>query len=298
MVSECISVLLPVYNSELYLADAIDSILLQNFTDFKIYILYKKSNDNSLNLINNYVRLDSRVKLIDCAERSLPESLNFGIKLSTGRLIARMDSDDISDPNRFLEQVRLIDSQNLDICGSHYHVINQKGLYLDSKIMPLNQSSFTVFLSTGVPFAHGSVMMRRNKLLDFNLNYSNIKRAEDYYLWLDFFKANLKFGNVNKFLYSYRSNIGSLTKTYSLETKFKVREIRKLFHYNFQPQLKYSISNMIRDYDSLSHEEFKQIYLSLILSPWNFSTLKILYFSMRVIPFKFFILAVYSSFKY
>jgi hypothetical protein len=103
MSSPVMTVLMPVYNAELFLREAMDSILHQTFTDFEFLIIDDGSTDSSVNIIQSYT--DPRIRFIK-NERNLGISLtlNKGIELAKAELIARMDADDISYPDRLQKQ--------------------------------------------------------------------------------------------------------------------------------------------------------------------------------------------------
>ena len=155
-----ISVVMPVYNSAVYLSEAIESVLNQTLSDFELIIIYDKSNDDSIVIINQYLQNDSRVKLIYGNNEKLIGALNQGIKAARGKFIARMDADDISLPERFEKQIQVIEASNADICGCHFLIINSLGKSTNAKIVPLCHSAIMMYLGCTVPFAHGSVIMR------------------------------------------------------------------------------------------------------------------------------------------
>ncbi len=102
-----LTVLMPVYNSERFLASAIDSILNQIFTDFEFLIIDDCSTDNSVNIIRSYT--DSRIRFYrNETNLGISPTLNKGIELASTELIARMDSDDISYPERLQKQYDFI----------------------------------------------------------------------------------------------------------------------------------------------------------------------------------------------
>ena len=103
MVQPSITVLMPVYNAERFLSEAIDSILHQTLTNFEFLIIDDGSTDNSLKIINSY--RDQRIILVrNGTNLGITASLNKGIELAKGHLIARMDADDISYPDRLQKQ--------------------------------------------------------------------------------------------------------------------------------------------------------------------------------------------------
>lgn len=92
-----VSVVLPVFNAEKYISEAVASILAQSFTNFELIVINDGSTDNTLNILKSY-QVDSRVILISRENRGLVESLNEGIDLASGEWVARMDADDIALP--------------------------------------------------------------------------------------------------------------------------------------------------------------------------------------------------------
>ena len=100
-----ISVLLPVYNGEKTIARAIESILNQDFKDFELIILDDGSKDKTLDICKDYQKKDSRIILVHHENKGLSATLNIGISLARGELIARQDSDDCSLPDRLEKQL-------------------------------------------------------------------------------------------------------------------------------------------------------------------------------------------------
>ena len=119
-----VTVLMPVYNGEKYLNQAIDSILTQTFSDFEFLIIEDGSTDQSAEIIKSYS--DSRIKLV-CNDKNLKlaATLDKGLELSRGEYVARMDCDDISLRERLERQVEYLNSNN-DIClvGSGFKLIS------------------------------------------------------------------------------------------------------------------------------------------------------------------------------
>jgi len=209
-----LSVILPVFNGEKYLNEAIDSILSQSYKAYEFIIINDGSTDNSLSIIESYSSVDSRIRVISRENKGLVYTLNEGIFLATGSYIARMDADDVSMPLRFEKQVALLDS-GIDICGCHYEEIDEHGNNLRSRIMPLTDKEIFLCLGRTVPFAHGSVMFRKDKFIELGMKYGDTKysKAEDYALWCDMFTRSFRFSNVDLFLFKYRNLDGTLTSS-------------------------------------------------------------------------------------
>jgi len=113
-----VTVLMPVYNGEKYLNEAIDSILGQTFKDFKFLIINDGSTDGTADILKSYK--DSRIKVTNNEKNiGLTKSLNKGLKMAKSEYIARMDADDISLPTRLQKQVEFMDSHpKVGVCGT------------------------------------------------------------------------------------------------------------------------------------------------------------------------------------
>lgn len=197
-----VSVLMPVFNGEKYLAEAIESILNQTYSDFEFIIINDGSTDGTAEIIERFRQRDRRIKVYDQSNQGLVASLNRGMNLAQGVYIARMDADDISLPERFASQVMFMDQQpEIGICGTWVAFIGKHSG--KSWKPPIDDATMRCQLLFGVPLAHPTVMMRRSLFTDLNLRYPAYVHAEDYALWA---QASLctKFANIPQILLSYR----------------------------------------------------------------------------------------------
>ncbi|KAA5544220.1 glycosyltransferase [Adhaeribacter rhizoryzae] len=180
-----VSVLMPVYNAEKYLAEAIESILNQTYPHFELLLLNDGSTDASAAIIGRYH--DNRLRVMHSPENiGLIAQLNKGLALATGQYIARMDADDISLPNRLEKQVGFMEAHpEVGILGSAInHFKHNKIIYTET--FALEHDKIKSFLIFDTPFAHPAVIMRRQVLLANNLSYQpQYQAAEDYKFWLD-----------------------------------------------------------------------------------------------------------------
>lgn len=234
-----ISVVIPIYNAEKYLDEAIQSILNQTYKNFEIIIINDGSTDKSLEIIEKYQNQDERIIVISRENKGLIYSLNEGIEKSRGKYIARMDADDISLPKRFERQIEIMEKENIDICGCHYFMINELGNYIDSAVVPLKPESFLNYLCITTPVAHPSVMIKRDFFIQHHIKYgqTEYKNAEDYSLWIEFWNKKAKFGNVDEFLFKYRDFEESLSKKNNKSISQDKREISKNFIINNKSQI-------------------------------------------------------------
>lgn len=202
-----VTVLMSVYNSEKYLAEAIESILNQTFTDFEFLIINDASTDSSRDIITSYN--DSRIKLIENESNiGLTKSLNKGIELTQGKYIARMDADDISMPKRFEKQIAFMEKHpNIGVCGGWCSFINEKSIKLYGlwKTYKSNDEikSGLIF---NTQFCHSTILIRKQQIDKYNLRYDeNMYYAQDYAFSIDCTLKKIESYNIQEMLVKYRT---------------------------------------------------------------------------------------------
>lgn len=176
-----ISVIMPVYNAQQYLHESITSILAQSFDDFEFLIFNDGSTDNSSEIIKSFK--DPRILFTDFDyNQGYVELLNLGVKKATGKYIARMDADDISQPDRFQKQYDFLDSNpEYIVCGTLFSVIGGR----ERVELPLEDEDIKLRMLYITPFCHPSVMLRTQALQDRQIYYNaDYMPAEDHELWV------------------------------------------------------------------------------------------------------------------
>ena len=221
-----ISVVLPVYNGEEHLSEAIDSILAQTFTDFELIIIDDGSTDDSLALLKRYQQRDERIQLVARENRNLATTLNDLLDLARGEWIARMDQDDVALPRRFERQLQWLERTGADICGSW---VKSFGSW-DRRTWRGYQSDAAIKIEMlfKSPFVHPSVMMRANlaKLLRYD---KTCEKAEDYDLWVRAAQAGWKMSNVPEVLLLYRKHATQISTNSSIKQQNISGKIQKRY---------------------------------------------------------------------
>ena len=206
-----ISIVLAVYNGAKYLKESIDSILCQSFGDFELIIINDGSTDSSESIIQQYT--DSRIVYVNNeTNKGLVTSLNIGLAKSCGKYVARMDADDIAFPNRLEVQYNYMEAHpEVGLCGSSveaFWVDSKRSQRVDFATTDIAIRAFTFFQS---PFCHPTVIIRKEVLDKYNLNYSkDYYLAEDYALWIELLRYT-KAANIPQVLLRYRKHKGSET---------------------------------------------------------------------------------------
>jgi len=210
--SPCVSVVLPVYNGLPYLHAAISSILSQSFADFELIIIDDGSTDESASVVNQFD--DQRIRFLRQDNQGLARTLNRGISLSRGRYIARQDADDLSDPERFAQQVAYMDSNpDCVLLGTWAQIMEVDRLVERYHRHPVDEAEIRYQMLFNNPFVHSSVMLQRAILQRVGGYTTDSERyiLEDYELWSRLSRIG-SVANVGKVLQIYREIPGSLSR--------------------------------------------------------------------------------------
>lgn len=197
-----VSVLMPVYNGEMFLGEAIESILKQTLANFEFIIVCDPSTDNSLSVIQSYK--DPRIILLTNEKKiGLAASLNRGLKTARGKYVVRMDADDMSMPERLARQTVFMEKhRDVGVCGSWLKIMDYDRDWI--RKLPVDQEELKIHLLFGCPIAHPTVIMRREMLVQYNLNYNPaFLYSEDYDLWSRCAR-HFPITNQGEVLYLYR----------------------------------------------------------------------------------------------
>jgi|694.fasta_scaffold155536_2 glycosyltransferase involved in cell wall biosynthesis len=249
-----ISVLMPVYNCESYIAEAVESILNQTFSDFELLIIDDCSTDNTVSIIKSYN--DSRINLIVKPINSgYTNSLNYGLTIAKGEFIARMDGDDISLPTRFEEQIKVL-SNNLKVivCGTNASIIGSE----QDIIKPEKHETIFANMIVSNPIIHPSVIIRKS-VLD-NLEYDKLKEpAEDFDLWTKLIWKG-DFYNIQKKLLLYRVHENNITKIKNKTQKDNVYNSRSKFICKINSDISHFDTEVFKKYffeiENISKKDF------------------------------------------
>ncbi|MFL5812874.1 MAG: glycosyltransferase family 2 protein [Bdellovibrionia bacterium] len=234
-----LTVLMPVYNAEDYLSDAIESVLNQTFARFELLIINDGSTDRSQEIIDRFVSQDSRVRSIRQPNMGIVKTLNRGIELSTTELIARHDADDLSLPGRFERQVAFLETNpDCALVGTAAEVFSDSVTHRQVFPFCFHEQIGDAFLF-GNTFVHGSVMFRREAILKAGL-YSEspgARHIEDFDLWARLARK-YRIANLGETLYRYRDHPSSISNSQSNTQRENTRRLTEVirkekWHHDF-----------------------------------------------------------------
>jgi glycosyltransferase involved in cell wall biosynthesis len=209
-----VSVIMPVYNGEPYLREAIHSILSQTFDDFEFIIIDDGSIDSTWEILNDYVKADDRIVLRRNLENlGLVKTLNKGFALARGKYIARQDADDISLPKRLEKQVTFLeDNPEVGLLGSAYYRLDSQG-QRSIRQPPLSDTAIRWKMLFGNRWCHASVMFRLKLFESGEAFYKDYLHAEDYELWTRLLRRT-QAATLADALVIYRVHESSICKTH------------------------------------------------------------------------------------
>ncbi|WP_022824134.1 glycosyltransferase family 2 protein [Hymenobacter norwichensis] len=211
-----ISVIIPVYNQQRYLAETISSVLEQTFYDFELIIIDDGSKDNSINIIKYYSGKDNRIITIFQDNAGKPESINRAAIVARGEYLAFIDHDDIMLPDRLEKQI-IFHSNNLEVDASscHCYYINENGKPMGVQRFPGNKTveecKSSVINNKIIMCAFTGLIVRKQNFISSGGLRSNFWPTDD----LEFFNRFVEKGNIlvinQEILMKYRAHNSSTT---------------------------------------------------------------------------------------
>lgn len=255
MKTPMVSVIMPVYNGEKYLNEAIDSILNQTYTDFEFIILNDGSTDKTEEIILSYD--DLRIVYVKNEENlQIVKTLNKGIALAKGKYIARMDADDISLPERFEKQMTFMkNNPDIDVCGTWMKTIGYKKDYLIN--YPISHNEIKSFMFFNSPMSHPTIFTKKSFYDEYQYS-DEFNKVEDYHLWFRAVNTHI-FANIPQVLFLYRLHNNMTTIEHNDVQVQKADKIRSFVLKQLNPR--YS-------------NEDNRLYIKFIRHEWDEKSVK------------------------
>lgn len=226
-----VSILLPTYNVESYIEEAVHSILQQSWKYFELIVVDDCSTDKTYEIVYNLSKIDSRIKLYR-NEKNLKicTTLNRALSYAKGEYIARMDGDDISENDRIEKLINYLDEHpDCSLVGSQVKSIDESGKFIAYKRLLCSSNAIYKYMPVMPCVLH--IWLARREMYDTLGGYREIPYAEDYDFLLRGMNKGFKYANVNECLYSVRLRDGNTISTNGLiqrKTKEYVSMLYKL----------------------------------------------------------------------
>jgi glycosyltransferase involved in cell wall biosynthesis len=205
-----LSVVMPVHNAERFVAQATESVLAQTLRDFEFIAIDDESTDRSPEILERFAARDPRLRLFSRSRQGLVVTLNEGIALARAPLIARMDADDLSNPDRFERQVDALDHCPMLVAiGSRARVIDEHGNGLGDFLTPLTHEEIEDSHLRGCSAIHHPSVIYRTSVVRQLGGYRDLVPCEDFDLWLRLGEVG-RLANVSERLITKRLSLTSL----------------------------------------------------------------------------------------
>lgn len=216
-----VSVLLPVYNAETYIACSIESVRRQTYDDLEIIIVDDGSTDGTAAIVQELAAADRRIVYLAKQNSGIVDALNYGLTVASGQFIARQDADDISTPARIAMQVDYLAERPscIAVSGAHFH-IDASGQFTGGRHYPANRCSgdYTAYPACEPYLPHPFLMMRASVLKE--LKYRHSFHCEDS----DLYWRAIRYGrleNMGDILGLYRIHTGSISGSSVIEGRIQ-----------------------------------------------------------------------------
>ncbi len=212
-----VSVIIPIYNTEKYLQECLNSVLNQTYPEIEIIAVNDGSTDNSLEILKKY---SNKIKIISKENGGTASALNAGINIASGEWIKQLDADNVLLPEaveELVSEAKKIKDKTSTILFSNYYNIDSKGELIDEVIAP-NYNEVDPFDLNVILLDHkfgisSSTLIHKSTIAKYGM-FDETVSFEDYELWLRYsFLCNCRFHLVQKTLVKLRIHQGQITKT-------------------------------------------------------------------------------------
>ena len=218
-----------VYNTELYLKDAIESILSQSFSDFELVIVDDGSTDHCPQILNDFCLRDSRIKVITQKNSGIGAATQRAISECCGQYIVIMDSDDISLPQRLALQKKYLDQHpDIDAVGSQWQMLGTNGENIGTDTHPTDSKTIKALMFAYFSLHHPTTMIRKSaieKVGGYSVDRSCL--VPDYEFFMRLQLNGSQFANLPQILFLWRLNPASTTHSKALQQTDSVYHIRE-----------------------------------------------------------------------
>jgi len=211
MEKDLVSVIVPVYNAESFLEDTIQTVLNQTYTNWEMICINDSSKDNSVEIIEKYVKLDNRIKLINLEKNSgVSIARNTGVNASNGKYIAYLDADDLWEKEKLEKQVKFMQSGNYEFSFTGYEFADENGI-ANGKIVKIPEKMNYKQALKNTTIWTSTVMLNVEKLGKELIQMPVFKRGEDSATWWKILRQIEYAYGINEVLSYYRRTNTSLS---------------------------------------------------------------------------------------
>ncbi|HKL07776.1 MAG TPA: glycosyltransferase family 2 protein [Bacteroidales bacterium] len=238
-----VTIITPTYNSEKFIANAINSVMNQSYINWEYLIIDDCSNDKTVLLVSEFVKKDNRIKLIQqSVNQGAAVARNEGIKRADGKYIAFLDSDDYWHVDKLKIQIEAMENENLNFTFTDYYIKYEN----KNDALRFNSPLKNVYYKDIIKFnyiACSTVMFNQEAL---GKSYMpNIRNRQDWGLWINLVQKNKRAVNINKYLMYYTIRKDSISSNKFKMIKYHWYIYKSYLKFNYVKALNYLIRNII-----------------------------------------------------
>ncbi|MGY0691405.1 glycosyltransferase family 2 protein [Virgibacillus sp. FSP13] len=225
-----VSIIMPAYNCGDYIGIAIDSVIAQTYKDWEIIVVDDCSIDHTEEVVKNYMSRDSRINYYKLEKNSgAAVARNTAIDIASGEYIAFLDSDDVWFSEKLTKQLKFMKENNYNFTCTNYTKIDEDGNYLNQMITTKNKSDYNGILKTSA--GNSTVMYNAKKLGKFKI--PDIKKRNDYVMWLKIIKKAKYLYGLDESLSSHRIRTGAISRKKTGLVGYHWKVYREIEHLSF-----------------------------------------------------------------
>lgn len=225
---ELVSIITPTYNCEQYVAETIESVLSQTYTNWEMIIVDDCSTDETENIVNEYIKRDSRIQYHKLEKNSgAAVARTESMKLAKGEYMAFLDSDDLWYPNKLEKQILYMKKNGYHFTCTKYEQIDEESNLLGKEIKVVPKTDYNRLL-LDCPVGNSTVMYDVRQMGKFEV--PNIKKRNDDALWLQMLKKEKYIYGMDELLMKYRIRQNSISSNKIKLIKYHWQLYREIEH--------------------------------------------------------------------
>ncbi|MBL1232163.1 MAG: hypothetical protein CMD31_06210 [Flavobacteriales bacterium] len=239
-----VSIIIPCYNAKKYIAETIESVINQSYSNWELIIVNDGSTDNSATILNQFSEKDNRIQLINKSNSGVSDTRNKGLEVANGEFITFLDADDVWHITNLEKKVKFFTSTDYDVVYSYCQMIDEQSKPIDRILKGENNLKIADFLSLKANYntAPSGIVFKKEvlyKIGGFDVNLSN---NADQDVLIQSLANGFKIGVISEALWNYRIHPENMSKNVDLLEKdsiylFRKCEKQQLFHsYWFKQQ--------------------------------------------------------------
>lgn len=239
-----VSIIMPAYNCESYIKEAIHSVIAQKFTDWELIIIDDCSTDSTADIVQAFARSDSRIKFVrNSTNAGVAKTRNLGIELSVGEYVAFLDSDDTWHPDKLTLQLQRCKEENADLVYLSYSIVNTEGKSIKAPYIVPKELTFKRLLKENV-IGCSTVLIRSETVKRYR--FPDGFYHEDYCMWLDMLRDGCKAVGCPEVLVNWRliTSSRSFNKRNSAKKRWKI--YREYLGFSFVKSTRFFFSYVLR----------------------------------------------------